>query len=161
MARSRLKAKGRADFGSYVAMPHAILESQEWAALTAFEVKLLLDVYGQYNGKNNGTLSAAWALMRPRGWRSESTLSRALTGLLVKCFLIKTRQGGKHRCSFFAVTWREVQECDGKHDMRPTNTAPGTWKNKSVLREVEHITTGGVVISHAQQPKATELLREA
>src|SRR3989344_5142941 len=104
MARSRLKAKGRADFGSFVALPHAILESQEWAALTAFEVKLLLDVYGQYNGTNNGALAAAWTLVRPRGWRSESTLNRALRGLLDKGFLLKTRQGGKHRCSFFAVT---------------------------------------------------------
>lgn len=150
MARNRLKARGRADFGSYVALPHVILESQEWATLTAFEVKLLMDVYGQFNGKNNGALSAAWTLLRLRGWRSESTLSRALTGLLDKRFLIKTRQGGKHRCSFFAVTWREIHECDGKHDMRPTNVAPGTWKNKVVLREPERITTEGGVIPRAR-----------
>lgn len=127
-------------------MPHAILESPEWAALTAFETKLLFDVYGQFNGRNNGTLSAAWTLMRRRGWRSESTLNRALRGLLDKAFLLKTRQGGKHRCSFFAVTWREVHDCNGKHDMPPTRTAPGTWKNKMVLRQAEHITTGGVAI---------------
>lgn len=152
MTRSRQKAKGRADFGSYVAMPHAILESREWAALTAFEVKLLLDVYGQFNGKNNGALSASWTLMRPRGWRSQDTLNHALRGLLEKGFLMKTRQGGKHRCSFFAVTWREIHECDGKHDMRPTTAAPGTWKNKTVLRQAEHITTGGVAIGHAARP---------
>jgi hypothetical protein len=150
MARSRPKLKGRADIGSFAAVPHAILESSEWAALTAYEVKLLLDVYGQFSGNNNGALSAAWTLMRPRGWRSQATLNNALRGLLEKGFLIKTRQGGKHRCSFFAVTWREVQECDGKHDMRPTKVAPGTWKNKTVLREAEHITTGSVAIRHAQ-----------
>lgn len=151
MARSRLKAKGRADFGSYVAVPHAILESPEWAALTAFEVKLLLDVYGQFNGKNNGALSAAWTLMRPRGWHSESTLNRALRGLLDKGFLLKTRQGGKNRCSFFAVTWREVHDCNGKHDMRATTVAPGTWKNKTVLRQAEHITTGDGAISNVER----------
>jgi hypothetical protein len=151
MARSRLKAKGRADFGSYVAMLHTVLESPEWAALTAFEVKLLLDVYGQFNGKNNGTLSAAWTLMKPRGWNSQDTLNRALRGLLDKGFLLKTRQGGKHRCSFFAVTWREVHECDGKHDMRPTKTAPGTWKNKTVLQEAEHIATADGAISYTQR----------
>lgn len=151
MARNRTKVKGRSDIGSYVAVPHAILESPEWAALTAYEVKLLLDVYGQFNGKNNGTLSASWTLMRPRGWRSESTLNRALTGLLEKGFLIKTRQGGKHRCSFFAVTWREVHDCDGKHDMRLTTAAPGTWKNKTVLRLAEHITTEDGAIRHLQR----------
>lgn len=148
MARTRLKAKGRADFGSYVAMPHAILQSAEWAALTACEAKLLIDIYGQFNGKNNGALSAAWTLMQPRGWRSQDTLNRALRGLLAKGFLLKTRQGGKHLCSLYAVTWREINDCDGKHDIGSTRVAPGTWKNKSVLREAEHITTPAVAIRH-------------
>lgn len=139
MARTRFKAKARADFGSYVAIPHVILESDEWAALTAFETKLLLDVYGQFNGKNNGALSASLTLMRQRGWRSPDTLNRALHGLQDKGFLLKTRQGGKHRCSFFAVTWREVHDCNGMHDVTPTSVAPGTWKNKSVVRLPEEL----------------------
>jgi len=150
MSRNRLRAKGRADGGTFVSLPHAILESQEWATLSAFEVRLLVDVYGQYNGRNNGALCAAWALMKKRGWRSQDTLNRALGGLQAKGFLIKTRQGGKHRCSLFAVTWREINDCDGRHDVQPTRTAPGTWKTKTVLREAEQIATGGGVIRHAK-----------
>ena len=135
MAHSRLKAKGRADFPSYVALPHVILESQEWAALTASEVKLLVDVFSQFNGSNNGAMSASWTLMKRRGWRSQDTLNRALRGLLDKGFLLKTRQGGRHRCSFFAVTWREIHDCYGKHDTSPTKVAPGTWKNKTLIRK--------------------------
>ncbi|MHB8391857.1 MAG: hypothetical protein ACYDBH_20150 [Acidobacteriaceae bacterium] len=127
-------------------MPHAILTSDEWAALTAFEVKLLMDLYGQFNGSNNGDLSAAMTLMMPRGWKSKDTLHRALCGLLDKGFLQKTRQGGKHRCSLYAVTWREIHECDGKLDVRPTQTAPATWK-KSVVRETYHIGTSGGAIN--------------
>lgn len=144
MARSRIKSKGRAEFGSYVAMPHAILESDEWARLSAFEVKLLLDVYGQFNGKNNGDLSAAWTLMKRRGWNSKDTLGRALSGLLESGFLLKTRQGGRHKATLLAVTWRSVDDCDGKLDVSATKVAPGTWrKNKHLPREPYHIAPGG------------------
>jgi hypothetical protein len=151
MARSRIKAKGRSDFGSYAAMPHAILHSEEWAALSAFEVKLLMDVYGQFNGSNNGALSAAWTLMKRRGWHSQDTLNRALRGLLKAEFLLKTRQGGRHKASLFAVTWRSIDECAGRLDVTSTRTPPGTWKNKILLREAEHIATGGVSNAHANQ----------
>ena len=136
VAHSRVKQKGRQAFGSYVAMPKRILESEEYACLKAFEVKLLMDLYAQHNGRNNGDYCCTWTLMRKRGWRSEDTLNRALTGLLYTGFIIRTRQGGKHKCSLFAVTWLPIDDCAGKLDIRPTVTAPGTWnKNKSLLRE--------------------------
>lgn len=129
MARSRLKSKGRADVAPVTYLPKAMLESAEYAALTAAEVKLLLDIAVQFNGyTNNGDLHCNFALMKVRGWRSQATLWRALSGLLEKGFLIKTRQGGKHRCSLFAVTWREVHDCKGKHDSSPTRTAKNNWR---------------------------------
>jgi len=149
MARNRLRAKGRREFGPYVAMPKAILESEEYAALTAFEVKLLVDIYAQYNGRNNGDLHCAWTLMRKRGWNSQDTLNRALRGLMERDWIMRTRQGGKHRCSLFAVTWLPIDECNGKHDVGATVTAPGTWKNKTVLRQAEQIATGAVAILRA------------
>lgn len=129
MMKRRSKIKGRAENGSFVAMPKVILESEEYAALTAHELKLLIDVFAQFNGSNNGALSAAWTIMKKRGWHSPDTLSRALGGLLDKCFLIKTRQGGMHRrCSFYAVSWLAINECAGKIDMPPTKVAPGSWR---------------------------------
>lgn len=150
MARSRIKTKGRADFGSYVALPHLILESAEYAALSAHEVKLLIDVYAQFSGKNNGALSCSWTLMKQRGWHSQDTLNRAMRGLLERGFLIKTRQGGRHLASLFAVSWRKIDDCDGRLDVSPTNTPPGTWKLTSLIREPEHITTPTGAINHAQ-----------
>lgn len=147
MARSRLKTKGRREFGSFILLPKDILESEEYAALTAYEIKLLLDLFVQYNGRNNGDFHCAWSLMQKRGWHSQDTLNRALRGLIEKGFVMKTRQGGKHRCSLYAVTWKEINDCDGKIDVRPTQMAPATWrKKKMVLRLAEHITTGGVAI---------------
>jgi hypothetical protein len=112
--------------------------------LSSYEVKLLMDLYAQYNGRNNGDFHCTWSLMEKRGWHSEDTLHRALKGLIGRGWIIRSRQGGKHRCSLYAVTWLRIDECGGKHDLRATITAPGTWKNKTVLQEPEHITTGNV-----------------
>lgn len=111
-----------------MAIPHELLESAEWAQLSAIEVKLLIDLYAQFNGRCNGALSAAWSIMRARGWCSQDTLNRALRGLIGKGFIVKTRQGGRNRCSLFAVTWREIQECGGKHDVDATSIAGNNWK---------------------------------
>ena len=133
------RVRGRLASGSFAAFPHNVLESTEYAELTSSEVKLLLDVFAQFNGRNNGDLTCAWSVMKRRGWRSKDTLTRALRGLLERAFITKTRQGGKHRCSLYAVTWREIHECDGKLDVRPTRVASGAWKNNSVTRESYHI----------------------
>jgi len=50
-------------------LPKHILQSAAWARLTAFEIKLLIDVYMQFNGRNNGDFSATWSGMHERGWR--------------------------------------------------------------------------------------------
>ena len=148
MARSLRKSKGRADRSPVTVIPKAILESEEYAALTAYEVKLLIDILVQFNGyTNNGDLQCAWSLMKKRGWRSQDTLARALRGLLEKGFIFKTRQGGMHKCSLYAVTWIEIHECKGKLDVRPTRAALGSWRKKSPIRQPEHITPVAVAIS--------------
>ena len=127
--QSRVKIKGRQERGTFVAFPKAILESNEYATLTLPERALLLDVFAQYNGRNNGSLSAAWTLVSKRGWRSRDTLGRALHGLLEKGFLQKTRQGGLHRrCSFYAVSWLAINECGRGLDTRPTAVASNAWR---------------------------------
>lgn len=130
VARTLKKSKGRRESGSFVALPHAVLGSDEWADLSAHAVKLLLDLYGQYKGNNNGDLTAAWSILKARGWRSKDTIYRALDELIAKGWVIKTRQGGRHIPSLYAVSWQAIDECGGKLDVAATNTAPGTWKNK-------------------------------
>ena len=143
MANSRRKAKGRRDNGSFVAVPHAVLESDTYAKLSASAVKLTLDLYGQYKGSNNGDFAMAWSMMSKRGWRSKDTLYRARDDLLDNGIIIKTRQGGKHQCSLYAVTWQPIDECNGKLDCSPTNVAPGYWKHGFVpkLESVPRIRT--------------------
>ena len=98
MTRNRAKAKGRRESGSFVAVPHAVLESEAYSRLGGWAVRLLLDLYSQYKGKNNGDLSMVWSLMNTKGWRSKDTLYNARDELNENGFIVLTRQGGKHRC---------------------------------------------------------------
>ena len=134
MPRTRERTKGRKERGSFIAVPKQILESPQYAKLSAWSVKLLIDIYAQYNGKNNGDLCAAWSVMKPKGWKSKGTLSRAVTQLLQTGFLIQTRQGGKHKASLYAVSFQPVDECGGKLEVASTVTAPATWKLETLPR---------------------------
>ncbi len=128
MTVSRRKAKGRSDSGSFMLMPHAILNSKPYTKLSAPAVKLMLDLYGQYRGHNNGDFAMAWSMMRKRGWRSKETLYRARDDLLKNGFIVLTRQGGKHQCSLYAVTWQAIDDCNGKLEYPSTAVALGYWK---------------------------------
>ena len=70
VARDRIKAKGRRDLGSFFALPHAVLEHENYTRSSPKAVKLLIDLGAQYKGNNNGDLCAAWSLMTARGWNS-------------------------------------------------------------------------------------------
>lgn len=130
MKRSRERMKGRRNGGSFAAIPHSILESSEYAALSPRAVKLLLDVFGQHNGRNNGDLAAAPSMMLKRGWRSNSMLTSAITELLKTGFFVQTRVGGLNHAALYGVTWLGINECDGKLEQRPGAGAPlQLWKS--------------------------------
>ena len=129
MTLTRQKAKGRKDEGSFLALPHAVIDSANYRALSAHAVKLLIDVGGQYKGTNNGDLSAVWKILHPRGWRSRDTLTRALAELQHFGLIEKTRQGGLNHCSLFAITWKSIDECKGKLDVSPTHKPSHKWRD--------------------------------
>ena len=91
--------------GTFVMLPHYILESPAYAKLKSREVKLLIDLLAQYRGHNNGKFVAAWSLMRQRGWRSSATLNEAIRGLRRSGFIKRVRKGGTGRPSWYSITW--------------------------------------------------------
>lgn len=130
MARSRLKLKGRREEGTYLALPHAVLDSQSFSGLSGRAVKLLCDIARQFNGINNGDLTAAWTLMKARGWTSKDQLLKAERELRETGFIELTRQGGRHQCNLYAVTWNAIDACPGKRlDVSPTHVPSGLWKH--------------------------------
>jgi hypothetical protein len=98
-------AREKRDGVLFASLPLIVPESEQYAALTAPAVKLLVDLMGQYSGNNNGDLCAAWTVMEQRGWRSRDTLANALKELLGSGFVVKTRQGGRHAASLYGITF--------------------------------------------------------
>ena len=119
---------GRAKCPPFVRLEKRDLNSSQWHALSPKAVKMFIYLASQYNGRNNGDISAAWSTMRERGWRSKGTLHAALAELVDTGWIRKTRQGGKNRCSLYAVEIHPIDSCNGKHDARPTTKAPNSWR---------------------------------
>lgn len=128
MADKRAKHTGRKGKSKFLGIPHNVLESSAYNALNGWSVKLLVDIGKQYTGFNNGDLSAAYSQLKKQGWRSPSTLSKALKHLQEVGLIQLTRQGGKNRCSLYAITWQPVNDCKGKIDIAETKQPPNNWK---------------------------------
>lgn len=125
----RARHKGRKGNAPFLHIPHDVINSEAYQQLDGWAVRLLVDVAGQFKGFNNGDLNAAWSQMSKRGWRSKGTLHKALKALLSAGLIEQTRQGGKNRCSLYAVTWRSIDECSGKLDVRPTKAPSALYLN--------------------------------
>ena len=117
---SREKHIGRRSTAPFLNIPKHVLGSEAYISLGGWQVKLLVDMASQFNGKNNGDLTAAWTVMKERGWKSPGTLNKALRDLLDVGLIQETRSGGRHRCTLYAVTWRGIDECKGKLEVNPT-----------------------------------------
>ena len=120
--------KGRMMTDSFVRIPHHVVNHENFRTLSCRATKLLIDLLAQYRGYNNGDLCAPLSLMRERGWNSSDQLQKAKNELIEKDVIRVTRQGGRNKCSLYAVTWFQIDECNGKLDVASTTTAPVNWK---------------------------------
>jgi len=131
MSRSterRLRGKGRSTTGSFLSLPHSLLNHACFATLSPRATKLLIDLSAQYNGKNNGDLSAPLSMMKKRGWNSSDQLSKAKKELIERGLILVSRQGGLNKCNLYAITWKPIDECKGKLDIASTQAARQEWK---------------------------------
>lgn len=125
----RYKTKGRKESGRFALLPHAVLNSVDYIGLSTKSKALLVDLVYQYNGKNNGDLTAALAVLRGRGWKRSATISEAVKELMHADLIIRTREGrfqNPHsRCALYAISWQPLDECAGKNlEVNPTSTPP-------------------------------------
>jgi len=123
-------AREKRERGRFLALPYAVLTSAAYLSLSPHGIKLLIDLGMQYNGTNNGDLSAAWKLMRPRGWRSEETLAKAKRELLQTQLIVETRKGWRpNRASLYGLTFFALDHCGGKLDINPGGFPYGAWRH--------------------------------
>lgn len=123
------KTKNRREGGGFSQIPWVVMDSTNWTQLSGTSIKLLLDLYRQYKGSNNGDLCASLKTLKPRGWTRGQTISNAIRELVYYGMIELTRQGSLHRASLFAVTWRSIDHCKGKLDVNPTSVASGQYKH--------------------------------
>lgn len=128
----RRRQTGRKERGSFVALPHEILNHANFVAMKPRAVKLLLDLLSQFKGANNGDLAMAWKSMAARGWTSRDQLAKARRELLERGWIVTTRAGRiPNVCALYAVTWLPIDECGGKLDRQPTHRALGRWRSET------------------------------
>ena len=116
---------------TYSKMYHALMDSPNHARLSASARALLQDLYRQYNGRNNGDLSAAMSVLKKYGWSATATIARATDCLLHYGFIVKTRQGTKKRCNLYALTWLVIDECGGKLDVKTDSFPSHKWQQEA------------------------------
>jgi hypothetical protein len=122
-----MRKKKNTYVGGFLALPMALLTCPKFRALSPIGVKLLIDIGSQYNGKNNGDLTAAWKVMKPRGWNSEATLNKAKKELMASGFIAETRKGQlPNLCTLYGITWQPLNP-NRKLDVGPNGFPVGEW----------------------------------
>ncbi len=135
MTDKRQKTKGRRSGPTFGAKPHHIFradtktnQSSPASVLSHMAAHMLDNLVAQYNGNNNGDLTAAPKIMKLYGWTSQGSVHSAITELLATGFIEQTRQGGRNKCSLYALTWMAIDECGGKLDVSATRVPSNLWK---------------------------------
>lgn len=95
--------------GARLVVPAALLRHPNYTRMSYSAKAALWDIAADYDGANNGYLSAEWNKMRELGWGSEHTLRDAIAELTHFGWLFKTQVGGRdHRPNLYALTWRKL-----------------------------------------------------
>ncbi|HET8700987.1 MAG TPA: hypothetical protein VFL97_04900 [Nitrococcus sp.] len=114
--RKRGRTYGGRDGNAFSAWPHECGQHPNFYRLSVHAKAMLFELLSQYRGRNNGDLTAAWGVLKDRGLGSRNTVYRAERELLRTGWIYRTRQGGRNRCHLYALTFFDVDECDGKLD---------------------------------------------
>jgi hypothetical protein len=130
-AKSRAKHTGRRESGTFILIPHAVIDSANWKRASPTAICLLMELARQYNGYNNGNLCTSRTVLRPRGWTSPEVITWATRELLHFGFIIRTKRGGLHMGpNLYALTWHAIDDCKGRHHCAATIASPGDWKEE-------------------------------
>jgi hypothetical protein len=123
--------------GRFIRIPHSVLSHPDYQTLGGNSVKLLNALAYQYNGRNNGNLSAAWGLMRNAGFKSKATITAAIRQLVSHEIIVKTRDGKFQNpnscCDLYALCWECIDPCEGKNlELKPTRAPYRTFVSTDI-----------------------------
>lgn len=143
---SKRRRADDSDGATFLKLPHVVLTSPGYRLASHTARSLLIDVCQQYDGRNNGRLTAVKKYLEPLGWNSSDVITCALRELQALGLLVLTRQGGLNHPSWFAMTWRGLDRV-ADLDIDPRRFARGAYLQPGQLPERQ---------SHRRRPtKAT------
>lgn len=148
MARNK-SYSNKGENGAYSALYRCVSRSVAFGNLSGHAVKLLIELMSNYNGSNNGDLSAAYSVVHKRGWKSKGTLNRAIQELIQAGFIETSRQGGRHKCSLYALTFYAIDECGGKLEINATNKPTSLWRKNEPLPSIQQLQQAKLAIDKA------------
>lgn len=127
MARNFKSGKSKRDGGLFVPLPHIVLNSAGYRQASHTARSLLIDIAQQYNGNNNGKLTACAKYLKPMGWRSNDTIVRARRELLGCGLLVETRKGARpNKAAWYALSWLALDHVVGL-DISPKHYRTGDY----------------------------------
>lgn len=127
---ARRHQRGKRTIRPYRQLPVEVIRAPQFWGLSGNAVKVLIYLLAQYTGSNNGNLSAIQCgeTAAEIGIGSDKTLRQAITELKNKGFITVSRQGGRNRCSLYALTFFAVDDCNGELDIPATHTFIDDWE---------------------------------
>lgn len=96
-------------------VPRELADSLAFRSLPTSAKMLWHDMMMQYRGCNNGNINAALSELQHYGWRSGTTIAKALRFLMAHGFIKETRMGGKRagnlkQCCLYGFTHLPIHE---------------------------------------------------
>lgn len=113
----------------YVKALHAIFYHPDYIALSPTARALLWDLSTQYDGYNNGDLTLAPKVMGKLGWTKPTILRHRKTLIDKNWIFIAGSKPVRHgHLYLYALTWLEVDDCNGKLFEDSVNHKPRSLK---------------------------------
>lgn len=110
----RSKKRGERIVGRFVALPHSVLESEQYAALSHSAARLLLLIAMQHAPGKNGCLVATPKYLRQYKWNSNDLTTRCIRELVASGLIWRTRFGRRpNLAAWFAITWKGLEVTTG------------------------------------------------
>lgn len=132
--RKRLRHTGRRTDHTFLRLPHYVITSEQWRALSGPAVKFVVELASAYNGRNNGDLSLTRRQALQRGWNSAGTRDRAASEASDAGFVVVTRHGGRNACTLYAITWEAIDDVGKGVIYPPSRTPMRLWERRQFAR---------------------------
>jgi len=132
--RAKAAMAGR-DPGAFIAWLKPVQQSPGWLRASHTARSLLMDII--HSGMN-GRLSASMKYLKPFGWNSTDTVTRAVAELIACGLLVQTRRGAcPNQPAWYACTWLKLQHIEGL-DVDPKTFKTGGYMTPAASERRPH-----------------------